>query len=97
MKTHANARLTVRARELLCRRVSEDGWTLRAAAAALGVSEPTARKWLRRYQREGVRGLADRSSAPRRVANRTAAEWVWLIEQLRRWRLTGVEIAVGGM
>jgi transposase InsO family protein len=74
--------------------VSEDGWTLRAAAAALGVSEPTARKWLRRYQREGVRGLADRSSAPRRVANRTAAEWVWLIEQLRRWRLTGVEIAV---
>jgi hypothetical protein len=29
------------------------------------------RKWLGRWRSEGPSGLADRSSAPRRVANRT--------------------------
>ena len=52
---------------------SSEGWTLRAAAAAAGVSVRCARKWVARYRLEGESGLPDRSSAPRRVANRTAA------------------------
>ncbi|MGW7045773.1 helix-turn-helix domain-containing protein [Streptomyces avermitilis] len=35
-------------------------------AAELGVSRPTAHKWVRRWRTEGEAGLADRSSQPRR-------------------------------
>ena len=64
---HRNARLNVFGRELLCRRVEEQGWTVAAAAQAAGVSRTTAGKWIRRYRGEGVSGLADRSSRPRRL------------------------------
>ena len=53
------------------------GWTLTAAAEAAGVSVRCARKWVGRYRRERRAPVCvDRSSAPRRVANRTAAERV---------------------
>jgi transposase InsO family protein len=52
-----------------------------------------ARKWVRRYRLEGKRGLFDRSSAPRRVANRTPAERVAAILALRWLRMTAAEIA----
>jgi transposase InsO family protein len=42
---------------------------------------------------EGVAGLRDRSSAPRRVANRTSADRVEVIVRLRRLRFTAAEIA----
>jgi transposase InsO family protein len=77
----------------LVRRVLEEGWTLRAAAAAAGASVRCARKWVARYGLEGERGLLDRSSAPRRVANRTPADRVAAIMALRQLRLTGAEIA----
>jgi transposase InsO family protein len=64
---HRNARLNVFGRELLCRRVCEQGWTVLAAATAAGVSRTTAAKWIRRYRHEGVAGLGDRSSRPRRL------------------------------
>src|SRR5215831_10819970 len=67
MKLHANAALSWSGRRLLAERVLDDGWTLIAAEAA-GVSVRCARKWVGRYRLEGERGLADRSSAPRRVA-----------------------------
>ena len=41
----------------------------------------------------GDRELRDRSSAPRRVANRTPAERVEVIAKLRRLRMTAAEIA----
>ena len=47
MKLHANARLSVKGRELLVERVGVAGWSLTEAAEAAGVSERTARKWLR--------------------------------------------------
>jgi transposase len=56
--------------------VVEQGWTLVAAAEAAGVSVRCAREWVGRYRSEGVAGLHDRSSAPRRVANRTPADRV---------------------
>jgi len=70
-----------------------DGWTLTAAAEAAGVSVRCARKWVARYRLEGERGLLDRSSAPKRIANRTAADRVEVIIKLRRLRFTAAEIA----
>jgi transposase InsO family protein len=64
---HRNARLNVFGRELLCRRIAEQGWTVAAAAHAAGVSRTTASKWIRRYRLEGSAGLGDRSSRPRRL------------------------------
>lgn len=64
MKLHANARLSLKGRELLIERVERAGWSLSVAAEAAGISERTARKWLARHRREGQAGLVDRSSAP---------------------------------
>ena len=69
------------------------GWTLTAAAAAAGVSVRCAREWVGRYRAEGELGLHDRSSAPRRVANRTPVARVGVIVALRRLRFTAAEIA----
>jgi transposase InsO family protein len=92
MDLHGNAALSWSGRRLLARRVVDQGWTVRAAAAAAGVSVRCARKWVGRY-RAGDRQLRDRSSAPRRVANRTDPERVAVIAKLRRLRMTAAEIA----
>src|SRR5690348_3649362 len=92
MDLHGNAALSWSGRRELARRVVDQGWTLRAAAEAAGVSVRCARKWVSRY-RGGDRRLLDRSSAPRRVANRTAPERVEVIVKLRRLRMTAAEIA----
>jgi transposase InsO family protein len=92
MKLHANARLSVKGRELLVDRVEAVGWSVTQAAAAAGVSERTAHKWLGRYRAEGALGLLDRSSAPLRVDNRTEECRVEAIAALRRLRMTGAEI-----
>ena len=92
MRLHGNARTCLHSRLLIVRRI-EAGWTVAAAAEAAGVSERTAAKWLARYRGEGRAGLVDRSSAPRRVPRRTAAERERAIESLRRLRMTAAEIA----
>jgi transposase InsO family protein len=92
MDLHGNAALSWSGRRELARRVVEDGWTLAAAAAAAGVSVRCARKWVGRY-RSGDRDLFDRSSAPRRVANRTDPQRVAVVVKLRRLRMTAAEIA----
>jgi len=93
MNLHANAALSWTGRRRLCELVVDQGWTITAAAEASGVSVRCARKWVGRYRLEGLAGLADRSSAPRRVANRTAADRVEVIVKLRRLRFTAAEIA----
>jgi transposase InsO family protein len=93
MKLHANAALSWSGRRLLAERVLVDGWTLTAAAEAVGVSVRCARKWVRRFRAEGEQGLLDRSSAPRRVANRTPSDRVAVIVALRQLRMTAAEIA----
>jgi transposase len=93
MKLHANAALSWSGRRVLCRRVLEQGWTLTRAAEAAGVSVRCARKWVGRYRGEGERGLRDRSSAPKRVANRTPVDRVALIVGLRQLRMSAAEIA----
>jgi transposase InsO family protein len=92
MDLHGNAALSWSGRRELARRVVEQGWTLTAAAEAAGVSVRCARKWVGRY-RAGDRQLFDRSSAPRRIANRTAPERVAVIVKLRWLRMTAAEIA----
>ena len=93
MELHANAALSWSGRRVLAERVVVEGWTLTEAAAAAAVSRRCARKWVGRYREAGVAGLADRSSAPRRVANRTAPERVAVIVALRGLRMTAAEIA----
>ena len=92
MDLHGNAALSWSGRRELARRVVERGWTVAAAAAAAGVSVRCARKWVVRY-RAGDRLLLDRSSAPRRVWNRTPEDRVAAIVKLRRLRMTAAEIA----
>jgi len=93
MKLHGNAALSWRGRRQLAVRVVVEGWTLTAAAEAAGVSVRCCRKWAGRYRLEGEAGLLDRSSAPRRVANRTPEERVGVIVALRTLRFTAAEIA----
>jgi transposase InsO family protein len=92
MKLHANARTCPHSRRLAIRRL-EQGWTLRRAAEAAGVSVRTISKWRCRFRVEGELGLSDRSSAPARIPHRTPEERVEAIALLRRERLTGWEIA----
>ena len=55
MQVHRNVKTTRTGRVLLIERVTELGWTMRAAAAASGVSMRTAYKWLARYRQEATR------------------------------------------
>jgi leucine-zipper of insertion element IS481 len=93
MILHADAVLGWAGRRRLCEFVVDQGWTVMAAAAVAGVSVGCARKWVARYRLEGEAGLSDRSSAPRRVASRTAEERIAVIVKLRRLRFTAAEIA----
>src|SRR4051812_41456814 len=93
MKLHANARLSPNGRRLLIDRLEIDGWDIRDAAKAAGISVRTARKWLARWRAEGELGLVDRSSAPKAVANKTDETRIACIAALRRLRMTGPEIA----
>ncbi|WP_369199208.1 helix-turn-helix domain-containing protein, partial [Streptomyces djakartensis] len=68
--SHRNARLTVHGRRLLIERV-RSGRPVAHVAAEMGISRPTAHKWLRRWRAEGEAGLHDRSSRPRRTPHRT--------------------------
>jgi transposase len=76
MNAHKNARTTPFGRAVMVRRVLEDGWSVAAAAAAFEVSVRTVRKWLARFRSEGDAGLQNRSSAPRRVANKLPTPWL---------------------
>ena len=93
MRLHANAALSFRQRERMVLRVVEQGWAITKAAEAAEVSARTCAKWVGRYRAEGLSGLADRSSAPKRVANRTDERTVAVIVALRRLRFTGPEIS----
>ena len=92
MNVHKNARLTPRGREWIVE-LAAGGQTPKAIAQAVGVCPRTVRKWLKRYESEGLAGLQDRSSRPRRLRRPTPQPTVERIEALRRQRLTGKAIA----
>ena len=93
MKLHSNAKLTPKGRLALAHSVKRGEMTLEAAAAASRVSVRTARKWVQRFDAEGVAGLQDRSSRPMRLRAATPPQVIKRIEQLRRQRMTGTRIA----
>jgi transposase InsO family protein len=93
MNMHKNARLTPQGRLLLVQRVTDEGWTVRSAATAAGLSERQAYRWLARYRAGGTEALFDRSSAPQRCPHKVPAERVAEIEGWRRQRLSGPAIA----
>lgn len=76
----------------MCQRVEEQGWSLRAAAEAAGISERRAGAWLARW-RAGDRDLEDRSSVARSIPARTPADVEEAICALRDLRFSGVRIA----
>jgi transposase len=92
MDIHKNARLTPLGRERLVKMVL-DGQTPKAVSEAGGVCPRTARKWVDRYEREGLAGLQDRSSRPKRLRQPTPQSVIDRIESLRRQRMTGQAIA----
>ncbi len=69
---HPRPRLSVFSRQLLVRRVLDQGWATAHVAEQLGISRATAYKWVRRYRAEGEAGLLDRSSRPHRSPRRLA-------------------------
>ena len=88
-----NARMTVRGRVLLVKRIAEGGWRVATAASAADVSVRTAYKWLARFRSGGEAMLADRRSAPRRTPRATPQTTVATVEALRRQRMTGPAVA----
>jgi transposase-like protein len=93
MRLHANAALSLTQRRRMVLRVIEQGWTIKAAAAAAETSSKTCGKWVSRYRAQRESGLLDHSSAPEHVANRTDERRIETIAALRRLRFTGPEIA----
>ena len=93
MNTHKGAGLTPYSRDLLVRRISEQGLRVEEAAHAAGVSVRTAYKWLRRYREEGASGLMNRSSRPHACPHATPTDRVDRVIALRRARQTYRSIA----
>lgn len=93
MDLHSRALTCPGSRALLVQRITVEGWSVGAAAEALGISRRTGHKWLARYRKHGLAGLNDRSSRPRRMPRATPQEWSELIVRLRGYRMTGPQIA----
>ncbi len=88
---HKNARLTAFGRERIVGQVL-GGETPKATSQVAGVCPRTVRKWVKRYELEGVGGLQDRTSRPHRLFRPTHKRW-WTRSR-RRQRLTGKAIAI---
>lgn len=93
MDVHKNARLTFSCRVLMVERI-HSGRPKAQVARELGVSDQTARKWVRRYREQGVEGLRDRRSRPHRSPAATPEVLRTAVVALRRQRLTLVQIGM---
>lgn len=92
MKLHRNAKTSPKMRLLLIDRVSRQGWTQAAAAAAAGISVRTVAKWMRRA-RLGDAQLEDASSRPHRQPRTLDQVRSTAIVALRQQRATAWEIS----
>lgn len=93
MNIHRLARTTPAGRALLVERVQRLGWSVEEAALALSISVRRAYAWLARFKAEGLRGLEDRSSAPRRKPGKTPASREAMVLELRALRFSVQRIA----
>ena len=101
---HHRARFTARGREVVVRRVVDDGETFAQAAAWANVSKSTLHGWVVRWrqassaERTSLVCLEDRSSRPRRSPNRVPAAEEQRICELRRrtgWSPRTIAVEVG--
>lgn len=90
MNVHKNARSCPLSRAQLVKRVCEQGWSVRAASEAAGMSDRRAREWVRRG--EANEPLTDRSSRPRSSRPTPPAVRARILELRRLW-LTVRQIA----
>jgi transposase InsO family protein len=81
--SHANARTTVHARQLIVDR-HRAGWPQAHIAAAMGVSRKCVKTWIDRFRLDGAAGLRDRSSRPHTSPTRTSVQTENQIMELRR-------------
>jgi transposase InsO family protein len=88
---HANARTNLFARKLMVDRVAA-GWPAAHVAEQLGVSRATVHKWLRRHAEGGDAALADRSSRPVRMPNRSSHKVEKKVLAARRRRKRGAVV-----
>ena len=97
MMLHRNAKTTLRMRALLVDRIQQQQWPATTAAAAVGISVRTARKWVRRYQHGGQPALDDASSRPHHTPHATPAAVVTAIIARRQAgeRIRPIAVAVG--
>jgi transposase InsO family protein len=93
MDTHKNAPLTPKGREAMVRCVAQGGLSQAAAARQFNTTPKTVAKWVERFSAEGVNGLRDRSSRPLSSPSQTSPATSAAIENLRRQRRTGKQIA----
>ena len=93
MNTHKNARLSFARRVEMIQDITQRGFSPIAAAAAHGVSAPTARKWLGRYLAAGEAAMADASSRPAVSPRSIDPGKALAIVELRKRRLTQARIA----
>ncbi len=91
MNVHKNARSCPTSRELLGRRVSEQGWSVREASEAAGISERRGREWVRRWRAKEP--MTDRSSRPHAIEATEEATRERVLSLRREWR-TVRQIAV---
>ena len=71
--SHGNARLTFHGRLLIVER-HRGGMPKAHIASAMGVSRKCVKKWIDRYDEEGLAGLHDRSSRPHTMPTKTTPE-----------------------
>ena len=93
MNTHKNACLTAKGREQMVRAVVENGITKVTAARQFNTTWKTVDKWVERFRSDGVEGLHDRSSRPHSLPSQTPPATCTMVENLRRERWTGEQIA----
>jgi transposase InsO family protein len=90
--THKNAPMTPEGRLRMVQAVT-GGEAVSAVATRFDVDRKTVRKWLQRFLAEGMAGLADRSSRPRRSPTAIARGTAQRVITLRRQRCTMRSIA----
>ena len=93
MNSHKHARLTYARRIEMVEQMTTGGVNAPEAAAAYGVTAPTARKWLGRYLAGGEAALGDASSRPAHSPRSIDPAKALLIVELRRRRLLQSNIA----
>jgi transposase InsO family protein len=81
--SHGNARLTVHGRLLIVQR-HQARMPQAHIAAAMGVSRRCVKKWIDRFDQEGLAGLHDRSSRPHRTPSKTSEAVEQRVLELRR-------------